>query len=46
MIKYIPHLGDNDRNLIADAFVKIGRERGMKVDISNGRFNLAGGPIF
>ena len=42
VMKYIPHLGDNDRNLIADAFVKIGRERGMKVDISNDRFNRSG----
>jgi Glycosyl transferases group 1 len=42
VMRYIPHLGDNDRNRIADAFVKIGRERGMKVDISNARFNRSG----
>jgi Glycosyl transferases group 1 len=40
--RYIPHLGDNDRNRIADAFIKIGRERGLKIDISNDRFNRSG----
>jgi spore maturation protein CgeB len=39
VMKYTPHVGDNDRNRIADAFVKIGCERGMKVDISNTRFD-------
>jgi hypothetical protein len=28
-MRYIPHLGDNDRNLIGEAFLKIGSERGM-----------------
>jgi Glycosyl transferases group 1 len=42
VMRYIPHLGDNDRNRIADAFVKIGCERRMKIDISNDRFDRCG----
>jgi hypothetical protein len=40
--KYLPHLGDDDRNRIADAFVRIGRERGLQTDISLERFNREG----
>jgi hypothetical protein len=40
--KYLPHLGDDDRNRIADAFVGIGRERELRTDISNERFNREG----
>jgi hypothetical protein len=42
VMRYIPHLGDNDRNRIADAFVEIGHERGMKIDTSNDRLNRTG----
>jgi hypothetical protein len=45
-MRYVPHLGDNDRNRIGDAFLKIGFERGMKVDISNDRLNRAGWASF
>ena len=42
VMKYMPHVGDNDRSRIANAFVKIGHERGMKINISNDRFNRSG----
>jgi Glycosyl transferases group 1 len=45
-MRYMPHLGDNDRNRIADAFLKIGPERGMKIDISNDRLNRVGWASF
>ena len=39
VMRYSPHLGDNDRNRIADRFIALGRERKMSVDISNQRLN-------
>jgi len=42
VMKYMPHVGDDDRSRIANAFVKIGHERGMKINISNDRFNRSG----
>ena len=41
-MKYIPHLGDDDRNRIADKFVELGREGKIKIDISNNRLNRSG----
>lgn len=40
--RYAPHLGDDDRNRIADRFVVIGRQRKFTVDISNQRFDRIG----
>ena len=37
--RYAPHLGDNDRNRIADQFTEIGRQRNFTTDISNQRFD-------
>ena len=45
-MRYMPHLGDNDRNRIGEAFLKIGSERGMKIDISNDRLNRVGWASF
>src|SRR5262249_1337632 len=42
VMKYMPHVGDDDRNRIAEAFIKIGYERGMKIDISHTRFDRSG----
>ncbi|MGN6462060.1 MAG: glycosyltransferase family protein [Pseudolabrys sp.] len=33
--RYLPHLGDNDRNRVADAFRRLGPEQGLAVDISD-----------
>jgi Glycosyl transferases group 1 len=40
--RYAPHLGDDDRNRIADRFVEIGRLRNFTIDISNQRFDRIG----
>lgn len=40
--RYLPHLGDDDRNRIADRFVQLGCEGRLSVDISNQRFNRVG----
>jgi Glycosyl transferases group 1 len=42
VMKYIPHLGDDDRNRIAERFVELGREGKIKIDISNNRLNRSG----
>jgi hypothetical protein len=42
VMKYVPHLGDDDRNRIADRFVQLGREGKIKIDISNARLNRGG----
>jgi Glycosyl transferases group 1 len=42
VMKYMPHLGDDDRNRIADRFVELGREGKIKIDISNNRLNRSG----
>ena len=44
--RYLPHLGDNDRNRIADQFIGIARENNLKVDISAERFDRAGWASF
>ena len=41
-MKYIPHLGDDDRNRIAEKFVELGREGKIKIDVSNNRLNRSG----
>src|SRR6202030_776562 len=33
--KYLPHIGDDDRNRIADKLIEIGRIRAINVDISH-----------
>ena len=40
--RYAPHLGDNDRNQIADQFTEIGKQRNFTTDISNQRFDRIG----
>jgi len=40
--RYVPHLGDNDRNRIADRFIEVGRRRNFTIDISNRRLDRAG----
>jgi hypothetical protein len=42
VMRYPPHLGDNDRNRIAQRFIRLGQEREMRVDISNQRHDRAG----
>lgn len=44
--RYLPHLGDDDRNRIADRFVELGRTGCLTIDISNQRFNRAGWTAF
>jgi hypothetical protein len=41
-VRYLAHLGDDDRNRILDWFSTQGPERGLAVDISDGRFDRAG----
>ena len=38
-IRYLPHLGDDDRNRMLDRFKVEGPARGLIVDISDSRFN-------
>jgi hypothetical protein len=40
--RYLPHLGDDDRNRLLDWFEREGPGRGLAVDISDGRFDRAG----
>ncbi|MGI8526922.1 MAG: glycosyltransferase family protein [Pseudolabrys sp.] len=44
--RYLPHIGDDDRNRIADRFIAIGRERHLVTDISHQRFDRAGWVAF
>jgi hypothetical protein len=41
-VRYLAHLGDDDRNRFLDWFSTHGLERGLAVDISDGRFDRAG----
>lgn len=40
--RYLPHLGDDDRNRIADRFIEIGRARNLSTDISHQRYDRSG----
>jgi hypothetical protein len=40
--RYPPHIGDDDRNGMMDRFTRLGRERPIKVDISNVRLDRDG----
>ncbi len=40
--RYLPHLGDDDRNRLADVFVRLGSQGRLKVDISNARLDRGG----
>ncbi len=40
--RYLPQLGDDDRNRIVDAFRKLGSEGKLKVDISDHRYGREG----
>lgn len=40
--RYLPHLGDNDRNRLADAFARLGEQGRLTVDISDIRLNRDG----
>jgi Glycosyl transferases group 1 len=40
--KYVPHIGDNDRNRVVQAVAASACARGMKVDISGDRFDRRG----
>jgi hypothetical protein len=40
--RYLPHLGDDDRNRLADAFARLGAQGRLKVDISDARLDRAG----
>ena len=42
VMRYPPHIGDDDRNRIAQRFIQLGHERGMRVDISNQRHDRTG----
>jgi hypothetical protein len=42
VMRYPPHLGDDDRNRIAQRFIRLGQEREMRVDISNQRHDRTG----
>ena len=44
-VRYLPHLGDNDRNRIFDRFSAL-NGRDFVVDISNARFDRAGWALF
>jgi hypothetical protein len=41
-VRYLPHLGDDDRNRILDWFTAEGPRRGLNVDISDSRFDRSG----
>jgi hypothetical protein len=41
-VRYLAHLGDDDRNRLLDWFSTQGPARGLAVDISDGRFDRAG----
>jgi hypothetical protein len=40
--RYLPHLGDNDRNRLFDAVTQIGTQGQLKVDISDTKLDRAG----
>jgi hypothetical protein len=42
VMRYPPHIGDDDRNRIAQRFIKLGYERGMRIDISHQRHDRTG----
>ena len=42
VMRYPPHIGDNDRNRIAEGFIILSQRRGLAVDISNQRHSRAG----
>jgi hypothetical protein len=44
--RYLPHLGDDDRNRLADVFVRLGAQGRLKVDISDSRLDRAGWSSF
>lgn len=44
--RYLPHLGDDDRNRIADRFIEIGPARGLATDISHQRHDRDGWAAF
>ena len=44
--RYLPHLGDDDRNRLADTFVRLGAQGRLKVDISDANSIAAGGRNF
>lgn len=44
--RYVAHLGDDDRSRIIGHFEKLGRERGLVVDISDARHDRAGWAAF
>src|SRR5262245_4802265 len=46
VMRYPPHIGDDDRNRIAQRFIQLGHERGMTVDISNQRHDRRGWATF
>jgi hypothetical protein len=42
LARYLPHIGDNDRNRLVDAFLALGRQGRFKVDISDAKLNREG----
>ena len=40
--RYLPHLGDDERNRLADAFARLGAQGRLKVDISDTRLDRNG----
>jgi hypothetical protein len=40
--RYLPHLGDDDRNRVVDAFARLGAQGRLKVDISDARLDRVG----
>ncbi len=42
LVKYLPHLGDEDRNRLMDHFTALGREGRLNVDISDERYDRPG----
>ena len=40
--RYLPHLGDDDRNRLADTFARLGAQGRLKVDISDARLDRGG----
>jgi Glycosyl transferases group 1 len=42
VMRYPPHIGDDDRNRIAQRFIQLGHERGIRVDISHQRHDRPG----
>lgn len=40
--RYLPHLGDNDRNRLTDAFALLGEQGRLTVDISDARLDRGG----